>query len=411
VKRGVVIIGAGQAGYQVAASLREAGYAGSIALVGDEPGAPYERPPLSKAFLKGEVDAAGLDIRPARFFTDRSVCTVFGRRAVGIDRAAARVRLDDGTELSYEHLVLATGARPRTLDLPGAGLPGVFTLRTREDAEGLRAALRRARDAVVVGGGFLGLEVAAVATALGLRTTVVETADRPMARAVSRPTAAWFAEMHRTRGVELLLGTGVTEIVGGDGGVTGVRTTDGRLRAADLVLVAVGVRANDELASAAGLATRNGVVVDATLTTGDPRISAVGDCASFPFAGGDLVRLESVQNATDHARTVAARLSGDAQAYATVPWFWSDQGVKLQIAGIVEGSDTHVVRGDTSTGRFSVFCFRGGRLAAVESVNRPADHVAARRMLAGVVLPSPDDVRDDAFDPKAFTTPLAAQRH
>ncbi|MEX0428353.1 NAD(P)/FAD-dependent oxidoreductase [Nocardioides sp. DS6] len=407
---GVVIVGAGQAGYQVAASLREAGYREPIALVGDEPNAPYERPPLSKAFLTGEAAASELEIRPARFFTDRAICTVLGRRAVGVDRVARRVRLDDGTVLAYAHLVLATGARPRMLAIPGHDLPGVHTLRTHEDAEALRAALRVARDVVVVGGGFLGLEVASGVAKLGSHVTVIEAAPRPMARAVSPPTADWFAQAHRTAGVSLELGTTIAEVVDEGGTVAGVRTDDGRVIPADVVLVAVGVAAEDELARAAGLETSNGVVVDATLTTSDPHVSAVGDCAAFPSGEhGGLIRLESVQNATDHGRAVAARLTGSPQAYRAVPWFWSEQGTwKLQIAGIATGADTFVVRGEMGTGRFSVFCFHDGRLVAVESVNRPADHVAARRMLAGGMLPGPDEVRDELFDARAFLSALAA---
>jgi 3-phenylpropionate/trans-cinnamate dioxygenase ferredoxin reductase subunit len=413
VSDGVVIIGAGQGGFQLAASLREAGYQEKITLLGEEPGLPYQRPPLSKAYLKGEASVEHLELRPAAFYADHRIDLVTAR-AQEIDRAARRVRLSDGARLSYDHLVLATGARNRPLPAPGADLDGVLSLRTLADADHLKARLAGAQHVVVVGAGFIGLEFAAVARALGHEVTVLEATQHPMGRAVSPAMSEFFTHAHRAMGTNLVLAAGVVWIHGEGGRVARVETTDGAvqpaggvLHPADLVLIGIGVVPNAELARAAGLEVANGIVVDAELRTGDPNISALGDAVSYPSVhAGTMARLESVQNAVDHARTIAARLVGRPAPYAAVPWFWSDQGDdKLQIVGLAHPADEAVLRGDPSSRRFSVFRFRKGRLTAIESVNRPADHMLGRRLLAAPDKPSsltPGQAADEGFELKAL---------
>ena len=381
----VVVVGAGQAGVQAAFSLRDEGFAGAIEIVGDEPGTPYQRPPLSKAFLLGKIDGEGLLLKSRRLYDEYGVVLGTGRRAVGLDRVQRRVRLADGQSLAYDHLILATGARLRMLDAPGAGLAGVMTLRTQADAERLRDRLPHVRRAVVVGAGFIGLEFAAVARAMGVEVTVVEIAPRPLARALSAEMAGFLRRRHELAGVRFVFEAGVQAICGGDAGVEHVELAQGETLPADLVLVGVGASPNTELAEAAGLEVRNGIVVDGQLRTSDPAIYAIGDCAAHPnrYCRTPLVRLESVQNATDQGRTVAAAILRRPVAYEALPWFWSDQGdLKLQIAGVGDGHDLTVVRGDPEQGRFSVFCFAEGRLVAVESMNSGPDHVMARRLMA-----------------------------
>lgn len=399
----VVIVGGGQAGFQVAASLRQDGFDGEVTLVGDEAGLPYQRPPLSKAYLKGSVGVASLEFRPEMFFAEHRVGLIHGR-AAAIDRTNRRVTLEDRRALDYDHLVLATGAHNRLLPVPGADLEGVCGLRDLADADRLRQRLGSVRHAVVAGGGFIGLEFAAVAAGLGLDVHVLEMAERPMARAVSRPMSEAFARAHRGWGVKLDLGQGLSRIEGRDGRVAAVETTGGLRIETDLVVFGIGVIPNMRLAEEAGLATGNGIKVDAHLLTSDPAISAAGDVAQFPSVqAGHDVRLESVQNAVDHGRTIAARLMGHAVPYAAVPWFWSDQGdLKLQIAGLMMGQDAEIVVGDIEKPAFSVLGFRAGTLIAVESVNRPSDHMAARRVLAANASPSPQEAGASDFDLKAW---------
>ncbi len=407
---GIVVIGAGQAGFQVAASLRDNGYGGPIRIVGDEDGLPYQRPPLSKAYLTGQSDRTALELRPEKFFAQASISLLHGR-AMSIDRAARRVRLVDGAELAYDHLVLATGARNRPLPVPGHDLAGVYQLRTAADGDTFRAALPAMRRIVIVGAGFNGLEIAALTASRGIDTTVVEATGRPMSRALSPVMSEFFREAHARAGVRLIFDAVVTTIRGADGRVNGVETANGDELPADAVLVGVGILANDELAAAAGLETSGGIVVDDLLRTADPAISAIGDCAVFrlPFGDGARGRLESVQNAVDQGRCVAARLTGKAQPYNAVPWFWSDQGpYKLQIAGLACPHETAVVRGDPASGAFSVFCFRGGRLAGVESVNKPGDHMLARRLIAAAVALTPEQAADASCDLKRLLAGGAA---
>ena len=399
----IIIVGAGHGGVQAAASLREEGYEGPIALVSDDPHAPYQRPPLSKAYMKGEATADSLILRGPAFYPEKGIDLMLGARVVEIDRGAKRVKFASGETLDYGHLILATGADPRPAPFAGAELEGVLALRDMNDAERLKQRLAAARHVVVVGAGFIGLEFAATAAAKGCDVQVVEIAPRVMGRAVSKALSDFYAEAHRAFGVHLHLGVGVAAIEGEGGKATAVRLSDGRRLPADLVLVGIGILAAEKLAAAAGLAVDNGVVVDAAMTTSDPDISAVGDCAAHPnvFAGR-RIRLESVQNASDQARTVARKLTGKPAHYDALPWFWSDQGdLKLQIAGLIDGCDVFVTRGDPGARSFSVFGFAAGKLKVVESVNRAADHMIARRLIASAVALTPEEAADPAVDIKA----------
>ncbi|GIK81520.1 MAG: FAD-dependent oxidoreductase [Pseudorhodoplanes sp.] len=402
--RGVVIVGGGQGAFQLAASLRELGFAASVTIVGEEPVAPYQRPPLSKAYLLGEMDRERLLLRPLSFYDQHEIGLLSGESVTRIERTAQRVVLASGAALDYAHLVLATGARNRHLPGLPADATNVFHLRTLAESDAIREHLAAARDIAVVGAGFIGLELAAVASKLGKSVRVIDQMPRVMSRAVSQTTSEFFAGAHRAWGVALLLGDGVAGFDSAGGRVTQVRVASGAAVPADLLLVGIGVVPNVELAAEAGLPVDNGIVVDRHLLTADPAISAIGDCASFPsrFTGG-MVRLESVQNAVDHARCVAARLTGKPAEYGSVPWFWSDQrDLKLQMVGMTAGSDRSVLRGDPATQRFSVYCFSKGTLAGIESVNRPADHMFGRRLLAANASVTPEQVADPAFDPKTF---------
>ncbi|MGR6963090.1 NAD(P)/FAD-dependent oxidoreductase [Geodermatophilus sp. URMC 61] len=405
----VVIIGAGHAGVQVAESLRTGGFEGAVTLVGDEDALPYQRPPLSKDYLAPGRTAEPLPLRGEKFYAENRIELRTGLTATVLDRARRTVFLDDGESLTYTTLVLATGATNRTLPVPGSDLAGVHDLRTLADAERLRADMGKARSVAVVGAGFIGLEFAAAARAHGLAVTVLEATDRPMGRALTPPMSAHFADAHREMGSDLRLGEGLAEIHGQDGRVTGVSSGPGAEYPADIVLIGVGVRPRDELAVAAGLAVNNGIVVDGHLRTSDPDVYAIGDCASFPATeAGARLRLESVQNATDQGRHVARQILGSpSAAYCELPWFWSNQGpLRLQIAGLAQPGDTTVVSGDRPGGRFSVLAFRDGALVAVESLNKPADHIAARRVLSAAVTPTPDQVADPSFTLKDFAKQL-----
>jgi NADPH-dependent 2,4-dienoyl-CoA reductase/sulfur reductase-like enzyme len=401
----VVIAGAGQAGFQTAASLRQGGFAGRIVMIGDEPGLPYQRPPLSKAYLMGKTSAEALTFRPEKFFAENRIEIIAQTRVTAIDRTNRRVALSSGSAHSYDHLVLALGAHNRVLPIPGADLPGVFGLRTLADADAIGAMLADAGEVVVAGAGFIGLEFAAVASTLGKSVHVLELADRPMARAVSPAMSQLFAEAHESWGVKIDFGQGLARINGERGRVRGVETTDGRKRPADIVVFGIGVLPNVALAAEAGLDIDNGIKVDAELVTSDPAISAVGDCASFPSPFAESpIRLESVQNAADQGRAVAGRLMGKPAPYAAVPWFWSDQrDLKLQIAGLSIGAERTIVVGDPEERRMSVLCFKRDKLIAVESVNRGSDHVAARKIFArGTPALTPSDAGKPDFDLKAW---------
>lgn len=397
----VLIAGAGHAGFQVAVSLRQAKYAGRIALINDEKHLPYQRPPLSKAYLKSGGDPNSLMFRPEKFFQDQAI-ELISDRMVSIDRDGRKLLLASGTAIEYGHLVLATGARNRMLDVPNASLPDVLYLRTLDESEVLRQRMPDKKHVVVIGAGFIGLEFAATARGKGLEVDVVELAPRVMARAVTPEISSYFHDRHTAAGIRMHYGVRATEIEADGDRVTGVALSNGQTLPCDLVVVGVGVIPNVEIAAAAGLSTAAGIIVNQQLLTSDPNISAIGDCALFESVRfGETLRVESVQNATDQARCVAARLTGDAKAYDGYPWFWSDQGDdKLQIVGLTAGFDQVVIRGSVAERSFSAFCYKAGKLIGIESVNRAADHVFGRKILPLDKSVTPEQAADLSFDLK-----------
>jgi 3-phenylpropionate/trans-cinnamate dioxygenase ferredoxin reductase subunit len=403
----VVVIGAGHAGVQVAASLREGGFPGAVTVVADEDHLPYQRPPLSKDHLHEASEP--LPLRGQTFYEDNAVELLGGLTATTIDRARNAVTLSDGRALPYTWLVLATGARARCLPGVDEAHPGVHQIRTLADAEKLRGALRTARRAVVVGAGFLGLEFAAVARGKGVDVTVLEAGPRVLGRSLSPDMAAHIRAAHEANGTRLVLGEGLSHLHLRGHAVEGVRGTSGTFYPADLVLLAVGADPRDELAREAGLEVADGILVDTHLRTSDPAILAIGDCARLSRPEpGSIGRLESVQNATDQARHAAEVILGSAGPYAAVPWFWSHQGsLRLQIAGVRGPADATVTLGDVDAGKFSVLSFHDGLMTCVESLNRPADHLAARRLLGSDHRPTPDDVTVPGFQLKAVAAGLA----
>ncbi len=416
----LVIIGASCAGVSMAIAARELGFEQRILLLGEEADLPYHRPPLSKAYLAGKVSEGGLALRPAALFSSLGIELLSETRVAAIDRSGKAVRTLAGERIPYGRLALTTGCRPRTLSCPGATSENVLMLRTLADARRLRAAAATSAEIVIVGGGFIGLEVAASLAMSGASVTVVEVEQQLLAHSISRYASDALMHLHRARGVNLRLGVKVTEIDSASDRARAVRLSDGSVLPCDLAIAGIGSIPNDELASAAGLLCRDGVMVDQFGNTSDPAICASGDCARHPnpFAGGRHIRLESVQNATDQARSAAASLAGKPEPYAKVPWFWSDQfDLKLQIAGLVPASGTKVIRGELDSGRFSVFHFNAGRLVGVESLGRPTDHLFARRCLAQDLVIAPEILTDTSIDPlqaasagKA-TAPVGTENH
>jgi len=379
----VVVIGAGQAAAQLALSLRQGGYAAPIRIVGDEGHIPYQRPPLSKEFLAKYRDPSALFLRPESFWREKDVTLDLGTAVAQVEPDQRRVTLADGREIEYGTLAFATGTSARIPPLPGITLPGVFSLRKIADVEQLRPALNAARRVVIVGGGYIGLEVAAVTVSEGREVIVLEMEDRALKRVAGPATSTFFDTYHRGRGVDIRLGARLTAIEG-DERAKSVRLASGESLAADLVLVATGACANDELAAAAKLACQDGILVDEFARTSAPGIYAIGDCTRFPSRRyGRRVRLESVQNAIDQAKAAAGAILGKPQPYDPVPWFWSDQyDIKLQIAGIAEGFDSAEVVGDPASNRFAVEYRCGGRLIAVDAVNDGRAHMMSRRRIA-----------------------------
>lgn len=387
---GTLVVGASQAGLQMAVSLRDLGDEEPITLVGDEVHPPYQRPPLSKTFLSGGVDAEALAFRTPAFYAEAGIELVRGHRVSNIALAptgpagSGTATTDRGLTLHFDRLALAVGARPRRLDIPGHDLRGISYLRDVDDATLLRARLENAEHVVVVGGGFIGLEAAAAARDAGKAVTVVEAADRLLSRAVAPVVSEFYRQAHIRRGTSVVVSAGVCSFGGEDGRVTRVELSDGTVLPADLVLVGVGIVPRTELAEQVGLECDGGIVVDSYARTSEPPVVAAGDCTVLPhpLTGVGRVRLESVQNAVAQARLAAASLIGQLKDTRTVPWFWSDQqDLKLQIAGLNGGYDDCVVRGEPDSEQFSVLYYRAGRLLAVDAVNRPADYMAVRKAL------------------------------
>ena len=392
----IVVIGAGQAAAQLVESLRKRGYAGGIEVVGEEPHLPYQRPPLSKKYLSGELPLERLLLRHRPFYDEHRVSLRLGQRATAIDREARLVGLADGTALPYDALVLATGAQPRRLTLPGADLAGVHYLRGVADADALRGAMRPGARAVIIGGGYIGLEVAATLRHAGLEVTVLEMADRVMGRVVAEPVSRWFEARHAEHGVRIVLGARLLGLQRDAAGrVRAVETAAGAVDA-DLVVVGVGVLPADGLARDAGLACDNGITVDERCRTDDPAVYAIGDCSNHPSVHyGGRLRLESVDNAVEQGNTAAASLLGIDARHERVPWFWSDQYEhKLVIVGLSQGHDRTVLRGDPAGTSFSCCYLRDGELVAIDTINLPRDHLAARKLIPARLRPDPAKLAD-----------------
>lgn len=402
-KADVLIIGAGQAGGELAGMLRQQGFAGSIVLVGDEPYLPYRRPPLSKTFLSGEATLESLFLKPQAIYEKHHIECRFGTGVESLDRAAHRVRLFDGTAIDYGRLVLATGGRPRRLSLPGAEHPNVHYVRTIADILKLKEQFAADKRLVIIGGGYIGLEAASVGVKKGLNVTVVEALPRVLARVTAPEISAFYERVHRSRGVDVRTGVGVHGFEG-DPQVETVVLADGTRLPADIVIVGIGLIPNTELAEAAGLAISNGIVVDLQARTSDPDIYAIGDCSQHENAFyGRSMRLESVPNAIEQARVAAAAIVGKPASYSAVPWFWSDQyELKLQMVGLSQGYDRLVVRGDISGESFCAFYLKDGVVISADAVNRPQEFMLAKKLVAERVQADPAQLADEAIALKSL---------
>lgn len=403
-----IIVGAGHGGSELAVALRDQGWAGRIVLMGNETPLPYHRPPLSKAYLAGEANEQSLLLRAEAAYERAQVERWFGVRVEAIDRARHQVTLSDGRELQYHKLALATGGRARTLPASMLSQPcgNVHVLRTLADAEGIRKQLSAGARLVVIGAGYVGLEVAASASKLGLNVTVLESAPRVLARVTAPEISAFYEQAHRQAGVDLRTHMQVEQLEMDSQGrqVQSVRCADGSVFPADLVIVGVGQLPNVELAQAAGLAVDNGVVVDEFTTSSDPDIVAIGDCSNHPSAlYGRRIRLESVPNALEQARAAAATLCGKSKAYNAVPWFWSDQfDLKLKMVGLSQGYDQMVLRGEPASRSFSAFYLQGRRVLAVDTVSRPQDFMLAKRFVGERIEVDPAPLADESVSLKSL---------
>ena len=379
----IAIVGAGHAAGQAIATLKQNKFNGRIVLIGDEPYLPYQRPPLSKKYLAGELAAERLYVKPAAFYENAQIELRLNTRVCSIDRSARRLTTIDNDEVAYDKLILALGSRVRKLQVEGSDLEGIHYLRSIADADGIRAAISTGKRVVIVGAGYIGLEVAAVCRQRGLDVTVLEMADRVMSRAVSSQVSGFYQKMHESHGVKLSLSTGINRLRG-DGAVHSVITSDGQTLAADFVVVGVGILPNVELAESAGLEVNDGIVVTDQCQTSDSDIYAVGDCTSHPNAIYDTqLRLESVHNALEQAKTAAGNICGVEMHYSQVPWFWSDQyDLKLQIAGLSQGYDKAILRGDPESARFSCLYLKEGILIAVDAINSPKDFLQSKVLIA-----------------------------
>lgn len=398
----IVVVGAGQAGFSVCAKLRDLGHEGPIMLVGEESHPPYQRPPLSKGYLLGETTEERLYLRPVTFYGERNIDLLLSAEAIAIDRFSREVELADGSKLPYDRLVLATGSRPRLLPAAlGGDLDGIHYVRNLADINAMAHRFREGRRVLIVGGGYIGLEAAAVSAKLGLDVTLVEATSRILQRVASPETADFFRTLHTSRGVRLLEGVALEALRGTDGHVSGAELTDGTVIGADFVIAGIGVYSNVELAEAAGIRIDNGIAVDEHCRTSDPLIFAAGDCASFPWREG-RIRLESVGNAIDQAEAVARTIMGLSTGYEAKPWFWSDQfDVKLQIAGLLSGYDTVATRAGTGNST-SFWYYLGDRLLAVDAMNDARVYMVAKRLIDAGKSPSPHLVADPQTDLKAL---------
>ncbi|MBI5941193.1 MAG: FAD-dependent oxidoreductase [Caulobacterales bacterium] len=382
-KAKVVILGAGHAGGSAAAFLRQYGHEGPIVLIGDEPIAPYQRPPLSKAWLKGEADASSLALKDDAWYAENDCDLRLGVTALSINRGSKTVLLSPGGAVTYDYLIIATGARARKLPIPGADLDGVLELRTAADAEQLKGALGPGKRLAIIGGGYIGLEAAASARALGAWALIIERESRILARVACKELSSFFQDYHQARGVNFELSAGVDALEGEDGKVRRVKLSDGRVIQCDAVLVGVGALPNEELARDAGLDCANGVVVDLQARTSDPSVFAIGDVTHRPLPLYDRqFRLESVPNALEQAKQVASAITGHAPPNPEAPWFWSDQyDLKLQIAGIPFDADSIIIRGDRAAARFAIFHLKGDQVQAVEAVNAPPEFMMGKSLI------------------------------
>jgi 3-phenylpropionate/trans-cinnamate dioxygenase ferredoxin reductase subunit len=396
----LVIVGGGQAAAQAVQTLRQQGYAEPITLLCDEPTAPYQRPPLSKKYFAGEVPRERLLLRPPSFYAEKGVALELGTRVEKLDAAAHALLLRDGRTMRYDRLLLATGSRVRALDVPGVTLQGVHYVRTIADIDAINAGLPPAARVVVIGGGYIGLEIAAVARQRGFAVTVLEAADRVLARVVSGEVSSFYERLHRDAGVDVRCGAAVRALHGAGGRVTAVETADGKRFECDAAIIGIGIVPNVELAAAAGLPCANGIVVDSHARTADPGVLAAGDCTSHLLAlYARSVRLESVPNAVHQGKVAAATLLGTPTAYSEVPWFWSDQfDVKLQIAGLSQGYDDVALRGDPAKRSFAVYYLARGRVIAVDAINSPREFVHGKKLVGEGFVVDADRLRDPRTD-------------
>jgi 3-phenylpropionate/trans-cinnamate dioxygenase ferredoxin reductase subunit len=403
----IVIAGAGQAAGQTIVSLRQGGFEGRIVLVGEEPYLPYQRPPLSKKFLAGDLDASRLLLRQEQFYPEHRVEVHLGTRVSRIEPGSRMAELSGGTTLHYDKLVLATGSRPREVELPGHQLPGVHYLRTIDDVDRIRGEFRSGASLAIIGAGYIGLEVAAVAISQGLKVTVVEMADQVMARVEAPPVSEFMSRVHREAGVEIRCNTGLKAFTG-ETRLKGVVGSDGREIPADLAIIGIGVHPNVELAQAAGIVCDNGIMVDEYCRTSDPDVLAVGDCTNHPNPLlGRRLRLESVHNALEQAKTAASTILGGLEPYAQVPWFWSDQyDLKLQIVGISSRSEQAVIRGAPESRSFAVFFLGDGRLTATYAINSPREFMLSKKLIALGARPDPALLRDTSVPFKEIAEAL-----
>ncbi len=388
----VIIVGAGHGGAQAAVALRQQKFDGTIAMIGEEPEYPYERPPLSKEYFAGEKTFERIMIRPEKFWTEREITMLLGQKVVSVDPAAHSVTTQDGATYSYGKLIWATGGHPRMLPIPGGDFEGVQAVRTRADADAMMGRLDSIENVVIIGGGYIGLEAAAVLRKFDKKVVLLEALDRVLARVAGEELSRFYEADHRAHGVDLRTNAKVEAIEGTDGKATGVRLADGELLPADMVIVGIGVIPAVEALTDAGAAGGNGVTVDEFCQTNLPDIYAIGDCAAHAnsFADGAVIRLESVQNANDQATVVAKHIMGKAEAYEAVPWFWSNQyDLKLQTVGLSTGYDQTVLRGDPANRSFSVIYLKGGKVIALDCVNATKDYVQGRKLVLGGLVIDP----------------------